>query len=250
VVRNWLDTCPGTEDITCHGTFSVDLGPDANLVYSLSSKIGVGPNLVTLSAPVNGSGFDWHHYAMTADGVTLTLYWDGQQVGTASYLGNINTPTFQWLAVGAQLDGSGTQIPSSPTWPGAMDDLAIWSRALDSKEIGAIYNFGLQGTPVDQIPPLLGPPLTIVRSGANVTISWSADLTSFKLQSSPSLKNPNAVWTDVPGSCQWYRLLSARAEALNARQIVSEEPRRSRGFFPGFFAFSLWLPLTCSLRVR
>jgi len=132
--------------------------------------------------------------------VTLSLYWDGNLVGSVDYLGSINTPNpaLPWLAVGAVLDSSGTQISGSPTWPGAMDDLAIWNRALDSRELGAIYSYGTQGTGVNDVPPVLAPPLTIVPSGGNVTVSWSPDLTSFKLQSSPSLRPLN--WTDVTTS--------------------------------------------------
>ncbi len=61
-------------------------------------------------APLNGY---WHHLAYTCDGSTQRLYCDGVLVNSQA-IGAYNTATSAGLALGAQWNGTGTAISTSP----------------------------------------------------------------------------------------------------------------------------------------
>ena len=107
-----------------------------NGVPTLRGQIEVGANRAQSSAPIDGTLNVWHHFAMSANGVTLSIYWDGQLVGVVDYLGSINaTPSIPWLAIGAELirdpaDPNPPQpAPLQPVFVGLMDDIALWNRS-------------------------------------------------------------------------------------------------------------------------
>ena len=123
-------------------------------------NLGVGPNVPT--ALGNTGEVDdpngWHHYAFTANGSQLTVYFDGEAIGVIDYLGNINDSAFGWLAIGATLTEA--ELDAEPeldfnafpsTWGGHMDDLAIWNRSLGADEISALYTAGLEGNAADSV---------------------------------------------------------------------------------------------------
>jgi len=111
-------------------------------------------------APIDGSLDTWHHFAMTANGGTLSLYWDGHVVATTDYLGSINGPSsVPWLSMAAELiqdpNDASAVIPSGRYLIGGLDDVAIWNRSLSGVEISGIYNGGLSGQSIAQIAPIL-----------------------------------------------------------------------------------------------
>ena len=82
----------------------------------------------------------WHHVAVTKAGTVVLFYVDGvlQPTPTPSPYTNI----FQFTssaAIGSRGDGGGN------TFYGMIDELAIYSRALSTTEIAAIYNAGSAG---------------------------------------------------------------------------------------------------------
>jgi hypothetical protein len=70
---------------------------------------------------------NWHHAACTYDGETMNLYYDGQLIATTSQSGRLKS-TFNSLIVGG-----------SPSLVGTIDEFRLWSRALSSNEIQAIW---------------------------------------------------------------------------------------------------------------
>src|SRR5262249_39739517 len=76
----------------------------------------------------------FHHVAGTYDGAVIRLYVDGSEVGTGtSASGPINYGTEYW-------DGDlfiGSVAPTQPmfNWPGIVDEVAIFNRALTASEI-------------------------------------------------------------------------------------------------------------------
>lgn len=97
----------------------------------------------------------WHHFAATYSGAgnVMELYIDGIFQGAnvqASPMAN-NSP----LVIGARDGGS---YP----FPGTMDDLAVWSRVLTSREVRAIYQGGVAGTSLADVvvPPEVPPTYT------------------------------------------------------------------------------------------
>ena len=152
LVNNWAEG----QVTGSSGQFFLELGSDEAGAPVLRAQIEVGPNRVQAVGPVNDDPFDFHHFAMSANGVTLSIYWDGALIGTVDYLGTINnTPSLPWLAIGANLDVSGMMSPFTPGIVGGVDDVAIWNRSLSATEIQAIYNAGLSGTAIGATPPVL-----------------------------------------------------------------------------------------------
>jgi hypothetical protein len=83
----------------------------------------------------------WQHVAFVADGQTLRLYRNGQQVSTAPCNGILPMPPVASLSIGCATSTSGTEIsPNNPCyWSGRIDELAIFNRALSDGEIKTLY---------------------------------------------------------------------------------------------------------------
>jgi len=84
---------------------------------------------VTLTVTGGNNDTNWHHYGVTYDGTTVTLYLDGQIVKTASFSGSI--------PLKAQDIYIGKTAYSTPalTYYGSMDDVQMYDRALSAAEI-------------------------------------------------------------------------------------------------------------------
>ncbi len=153
IINNWVEG----RTTGSSGQFLVEVVNDGG-VPTLRGQIEVGPNRVLSSAPIDGTLDVYHHFAMSANGVTLSLYWDGQLVSTVDYLGTINaTPAIPWLAIGGWLiDTAPTQDPANPgLFNGLVDDIALWNRSLSAVELQGIYSGGLSGQNISQVPPVL-----------------------------------------------------------------------------------------------
>ena len=79
--------------------------------------------------PYNGS---WHHYAITGNGSTTTLYIDGNKAGTAkNYVG----------ITGSQIIISGWDISGSYKWNGGnISDFRIYATCLSAEDVKELYN--------------------------------------------------------------------------------------------------------------
>jgi len=76
----------------------------------------------------------WFHYVCTQDGTTMRSYLNASAVGTKALSGAYATATYQ-MNLGALENNS---YPLT----GKIDELGIWSRALTTTEITALYNSG------------------------------------------------------------------------------------------------------------
>lgn len=75
---------------------------------------------------------NWHHYAITGDGTTSTLYIDGLKVGTAK--------TYRPIT-GTLLIISGWDNGTSYRWTGGnISDFRLYSTCLSADDIKALYN--------------------------------------------------------------------------------------------------------------
>ena len=92
----------------------------------------------------------WQHIAMVADGTVLHLYRNGEEVASAPCAGVLPGPEPSRLAIGCVVSNDGaTPLARSPYfWPGRLDELAIFNRALSPDEIRTLY----LGTPARQLP--------------------------------------------------------------------------------------------------
>lgn len=83
----------------------------------------------------------WQHLAMVADGTFLHLYRNGVEVASAPCIGVMPGPAFSKLAIGTSMRNDGTAPPEKLLchWPGRLDELAIFNRALSPAEIRNLY---------------------------------------------------------------------------------------------------------------
>jgi hypothetical protein len=97
--------------------------PSVATSLSLSNLYGATP------LPMN----TWSHLAATYDGSIVRLYVNGTQVASRSQTGLVNTST-QPLTIGLG-------------WPGTIDELRIYNRALSPSEIQRDMNTPVGGRP-------------------------------------------------------------------------------------------------------
>lgn len=119
-------------------------GGDPNMsVYAADANVQGGINIDYGISSASLSLNQWYFLAFTADSATgrISFFQNGVPAGSFSYRG-------QLLASSSQLnlgdDPSDTETGQG-NWDGKLDDLAIWTRALNAQEITSIYNAGLAG---------------------------------------------------------------------------------------------------------
>jgi hypothetical protein len=201
IINNWVEGQTTGQS----GQFLLDVFSDAG-VPTVRGQIEVGPNRVLATAPIDGTLDVWHHVAMTANGGTLSLYWDGRLVATADYLGSINaTPSIPWLAIAIDpLAVGGSPDPVNPPryLVGGLDDLAIWNRSLSEVEVSGIYNSGLSGQSIAQTPPILvaGECRPTINCPNNVTAECTGGLTpvTFTVTGADAAGNPLVPTCEPP----------------------------------------------------
>jgi hypothetical protein len=224
IVRNWA---PGTSEGR-EGQFQLGVNfPFDALTPQPTGIIGVGPNRPAAVGSVPDSERNsWHHLAMTANGASVTVYWDGDILTSADYLGNINDPEFPWLSIGAvldlptdddgNLDFGGDPVLNETEIPfgGSIDDLAIWGRSLSGVEIASLFAAGSDGKPVTEAesvlstepiavePPVVEPPVVVppvvvppIPGGSGSISSFSVDGGNLVIEYTGTLKSA----TDVTG---------------------------------------------------
>ena len=87
----------------------------------------------------------WHHIAQVRTGTTLRLYFDGELVGMKTHdeiVGDVNNS--QPVIIGDHSWG--------PNFPGLIDEVRIWNRALDEGDIAYNYKNSLRDVKIDIKP--------------------------------------------------------------------------------------------------
>ena len=88
---------------------------------------------------------DWHHVAVTWDGDEFGVYLDAEQVGSGVTTPNLgrNPLTDKPLLIGIYL-ATGQHDKWGAFFPGIVDDVVIFSEALDEDDIGTLMDDGLK----------------------------------------------------------------------------------------------------------
>lgn len=121
----------------------------------------------------SGSGMQmgrWHHVAGVFDGEQIRLYVDGLERGATTYSGAIEASHYK-LRVGS------CQFSPERQFVGAVDEIAVWNRALTADELRSLYDYSNQGqsycraigdaAPGDSaLPPQNDPPATMAAGHA------------------------------------------------------------------------------------
>ena len=171
---------------------------------NLSAAITSGPNVTRFTQQAAFPLGEWVHVAFSVDGAQLRLYLNGTRIGTVDYVGTINPPDIDWLAMGARLTDNegviepdfGNQFPDF--MHGLFDDVALWTRGITETEVTKIYEAGLAGNPLTSVvldkpsvdPGELPGDPEIALDGVNITITWEGGV----LQSAT---NPAGPYTEV-----------------------------------------------------
>ncbi len=86
---------------------------------------------------------EWHHYAAVRRGTSLELYYDGQLVASASFDSAEQTDSPSAFSIGNGFVGA-RRLPDNG-WPGLIDEVEVFNRALSAAEIAAIHGAGNAG---------------------------------------------------------------------------------------------------------
>ena len=152
LINNWVTGRPTGSS----GQFLLEVVQDQG-VATLRGVIEVGPNKVIATGPIDGTLGVWHHFAMSANGLALDIYWDGLLIASVDYAGQIgnNVPDISWLSIGAELTDPATPAKIFIGTQSQFDDVGMWGRSLSDIEIRGVYRCGLASQNIAQCPPIL-----------------------------------------------------------------------------------------------
>jgi hypothetical protein len=104
--------------------------------YEVLGQLGYGSTQTTSNVreTIVPSFTNWLHVAFTNDGNQQNLYIDGALVETGNNTSNISF-TNTLLSIGSHANSNNGTLPNRQ-----MDDVAIWNYAMDSIQIGNIFN--------------------------------------------------------------------------------------------------------------
>lgn len=121
-----------------------------------------------LSTPGFNDG-RWHHVVYTVDAAGGRLYVDGAQRASVAWTGTTGaTSTTQPVSVAFYPGSAGNQYLA-----GAIDDVRIYNRALNSPEVSQLYASGVVTTP-GPAPVISGVTVSAITS-STATVTWATD---------------------------------------------------------------------------
>jgi hypothetical protein len=144
VLTKWGQKFDATPDSDSYGLWMRANGSALTLFAAIHQAGTSEPNIQGGSVSLNA----WQHVAMTFDAATtqFALYLNGQMVASTNSPGAI-TATSRNVLIGRE----DSQLPRP--FNGLIDELTVYSRALDASEISAIYNAGSLGKCKPGSPP-------------------------------------------------------------------------------------------------
>ena len=178
---------------TTDAAYSLLWTATGGLSFFLNSSAQV---VLNASSGQNWNDGLWHHVAGTWDGSTARIYVDGTQRSSttnASFGAIMNTTrTFR---IGAD------SYSSANYFPGAIDEVSIYSRALSSSEVAAIY---AAGSAEKCRPPV---PTHLATAGRLANGSFQLVFTNnsgglFSVLASTNLALPFSNWTVIGGATE------------------------------------------------
>jgi hypothetical protein len=152
-----ISKATGTDEQAHYWMLSpIKQGGDTRLRFRL--KVG-GSTKTFISNSGDIKTNEWTHVAASYDGSSVRLYINGQEVGTSSASGNIDTSgdVLAWI-------GESPTTPGTRPWHGSISDVRIWNTARSADDIknnmtknmagqsGLLAFYGLNHTPAQIIP--------------------------------------------------------------------------------------------------
>ncbi|HTH49672.1 MAG TPA: LamG domain-containing protein [Candidatus Limnocylindria bacterium] len=173
-----------TANIIVHGGVPASTAAVLRITGGTSYEVGSdnhgGLDGVSVAIPAEDlTGTAWVHLAGTYDGTAWNLYRNGVLIGSnTNSEGAVTAPELEW-AIGSRPYGD------ADAFKGLIDEAAIYNKALSAAQIAAHYSSGVGALKS----------LSLARSGADVTITWSGGT----LQSADDVAG---TYTDVTGAPQ------------------------------------------------
>ncbi|MFF8871584.1 exo-alpha-sialidase [Streptomyces massasporeus] len=125
--------------------------PASNRVRGLITTRSGATTVRSASVSADGAHNDgrWHHLALRRGGGRLTLFLDGEAIGTADVPGSVSRNSPFGVHIGQRMD-------SRAFLTGAIDDVRVWNRALSDQELasgasGAASRGTVLWLPMDQV---------------------------------------------------------------------------------------------------
>jgi hypothetical protein len=116
-----------------HVTYDFSIGASTLSGYIFSNG-AVRTNITATVAGINNT--DWHHYCVSFDSTTMRVYVDGRRYNAIAAAGPIDA-TANEIYIGKD--------PWGGSFAGAVDEVKIFNRALDSIEVVALYQSAAGG---------------------------------------------------------------------------------------------------------
>ena len=208
------------------------LGPTANLMRlgmepsTGNMAFGIG-NAVSLLSPIQLN--QWHHIAATFEDTSgaMILYVDGvarAQTNTViRSLANVGEFWLPIISIGSAVDGCRFNTCLSLQFNGLIDELSVYSRALTSNEVHAIYSAG-SGGKCAVSGAALGVASLVCEPGASTTLRIGGMAgNTYLIQASTNLLDWQVVGSsvaDTNGVCEFEDLDSASFRGRYYRVIA------------------------------
>jgi hypothetical protein len=130
---------------------------------------------------IPGAG-GWHHYAIVFSAGHVSMYWDGQSLGTFAQAINLFSDLTTQI-------GSAAPTNTDSGWMGSLDEVAFYSTALGSDTIWSHF--------LAMVGPESAPTLSYSLAGKQLTLFWPTDMVGFTLEYAETLSATS--WTQVGG---------------------------------------------------
>ena len=142
----------------------------ANDDVRLRMRVKINGQTRTLRANSGNLETDrWYHAAATYDGITLSLYLDGEQISTLDVPGSIDVEPSVPVAIGAQPGGGSN-------FDGLIDDVRLLQRPLTAQEIESIAS---GSATADPIPTQPGELVGVALSENRIELDWLESTDNF-----------------------------------------------------------------------
>jgi len=166
----------------------------------------------------------WHHVVYVSSGLNTNsnIYYDGIFVGNSTNANFNNNCSNAVLYFGVDI------FSFIENYPGKLDDIGIWNRALTTCEVKKLYtsgSFSVSSSASNTI--CVGQSLNLTAAGAT-TYNWSTGATSQSISVSPTVSTVYTVTTTYSAGCTDSRTFSVTVNActgLNEAELVINSVR-------------------------
>ncbi|MBN2132924.1 MAG: hypothetical protein JW741_25720 [Sedimentisphaerales bacterium] len=165
-------------------------------IGSLGGPGGVGAHAWCWEETIfsDTQALEWHHYAMTYDGTTITYYGDGAQMDTDPGKSNVID-----LSIRGDRVHIGSRVTQASSFPGKVDDCRVYDYALTDAEVAGLF---MPSNPLADTWSDDGAVSTSLAAGKAMRIAYDSGTGSVRaaIESMDLTWGPNAIAMSVYGN--------------------------------------------------